>query len=435
MFTFFFFFQKVDLTILRPNSNIKSCYINRFIVNFLNISKSYYLAFSKSTKLNQNPKIKQIEQDLNNQDVQTNPEEIIQYIKDNMDQFSQLVDILFSATSSHFYINQDKKKAVINSILRNHKELRRSFVKNILNCQTISDSNYYYAYQIDCLVNSIKREESITYEELSDIFEKDVNRPYSMVANIVLYCLRSDLYPINPNIYIEFDQYLDRLKAIIEAHRKSCYVPSVLHRDSNNPRVSKFGGVPPYLPANGVNTCICGAKMDLCFSIYVPSLPDEVKQLFPSTHEYVIVGYACNSCYCVQKVDLFVDDEIDQLVYDDVPFELFNEPRTITGYRHEYSYPQSISDGLEVTLISQQYKQPDLYFIDKLLEEEDNFRTYFLGYPVFIQGDDSPNGYSLFLEMEESEQSTNCWGDCGTCQVWMTTGDKFGDFCMQYACS
>ena len=60
-----------------------------------------------------------------------------------------------------------------------------------------------------------------------------------------------------------------------------------------------------------------------------------------------------------------------------------------------------------------------------------DLKTYLGGYPCFAQGDDRPNGHVLLLEIEESEASTNLWGDCGTAQVWMTTGSDFGSFIMQ----
>ena len=73
-------------------------------------------------------------------------------------------------------------------------------------------------------------------------------------------------------------------------------------------------------------------------------------------------------------------------------------------------------------------------FVTMHMQNELKELTYLGGYPVFVQGDDQPPGTVLLMEMEESEASTNMWGDCGTAQVWMTTGDDYGRFMMQFAC-
>ena len=164
-----------------------------------------------------------------------------------------------------------------------------------------------------------------------------------------------------------------------------------------------------------------------------------MKNLFPQNHEYVLVGYTCNSCYVAEDVQLYVDDEIDQLVYDDVPsdVDVFNEPRTVIGWEKKFIYPTGLVDSGFDLPNRESYKKDELYFIEEILENKRNqseLCTYLGGYPCFVQGDDSPKNHVLLLEMEESEASTNMWGDCGTAQVWMTTGEDFGSFIMQYAC-
>ncbi|KAK8892930.1 hypothetical protein M9Y10_030182 [Tritrichomonas musculus] len=227
----------------------------------------------------------------------------------------------------------------------------------------------------------------------------------------------------------------------MERYKKTCYIPVVKHSDSSNPRVSNFGGVAPYLPINGPIFCDCGDKLQTVFSFHIPSIPDEMKKLFPSDHECVVVGNTCNSCHIHQEVKCYSDEQIDQLVYDDVPSKrnVFNEPRTVTEWKESFMYPYGVNEaGFELPE-KDSFNQEELLFIDEFLHEKNygnkDLKTYLGGYPCFAQGDDRPNGHVLLLEIEESEASTNLWGDCGTAQVWMTTGSDFGSFIMQYNCS
>lgn len=249
--------------------------------------------------------------------------------------------------------------------------------------------------------------------------------------------------PLIPDLYKSIDEELANLRSIIEKFRKSCFEPIVTHVDSTNPRVSKFGGTLPYLPINGPPLCSCKKdKLQTVFSLYIGTLPCDIKNLFPKGHEFVVVGYTCNSCYNFQCVKCYVDDEIDQLVYDDVTSseKVFNEPRTVVEWKENSMLPLGITDSGFSLPNMNMYNEEELFFLEEILSDDfkshkNRSRTYLGGYPFFVQGDDSPPNHVLLLEMEESEASTNLWGDCGTAQVWMTTGEDFGSFIMQYACS
>ena len=71
----------------------------------------------------------------------------------------------------------------------------------------------------------------------------------------------------------------------------------------------------------------------------------------------------------------------------------------------------------------------DFYFVKSKLQKYSNPEslTYIGGYP-----DGEPQNTikpsKLLLQMGESKESTNNWGGYGTAQVWMTTGEKFGEF-------
>lgn len=69
------------------------------------------------------------------------------------------------------------------------------------------------------------------------------------------------------------------------------------------------------------------------------------------------------------------------------------------------------------------------------IELEEEARTCLGGYPRFIQRDEPPSSkHKLLLKMSKSEASTNNWDDDGVGQVWMTTGDDFGDFIFTVDC-
>lgn len=115
---------------------------------------------------------------------------------------------------------------------------------------------------------------------------------------------------------------------------------------------------------------------------------------------------------------------------------MFNDPRKVVGWTKSDMHPGGLTEsGFELpNKVS--YSEEELFFIEEFLHDgNDDFPdTYLGGYPIFVQGDNSPSGYKLLLEMAEGEASTNMWSDAGTCQVWMSVGDDFGGFVMQYEC-
>lgn len=86
--------------------------------------------------------------------------------------------------------------------------------------------------------------------------------------------------------------------------------------------------------------------MQTIFSLYVPSLPEGIQNLSPKNHEFVVVGYACNSCYAELKVKLYCDNQIDQLVYDDAPNNdnVFNDPRKVVNWTLNFMHPNGFEE-------------------------------------------------------------------------------------------
>lgn len=97
-----------------------------------------------------------------------------------------------------------------------------------------------------------------------------------------------------------------------------------------------------------------------------------MKKLFPSDHECVVVGNTCNSCHIHQEVKCYSDEQIDQLVYDDVPSKrnVFNEPRTVTEWKESFMYPYGVNEaGFELPE-KDSFNQEELLFIDEFLHEK-----------------------------------------------------------------
>ncbi|KAH0793093.1 hypothetical protein GPJ56_002988 [Histomonas meleagridis] len=228
---------------------------------------------------------------------------------------------------------------------------------------------------------------------------------------------------------------------IFKTTTKNCYAPIVEDKDSTDPRVSKFGGRAPYLPKDGkIHKCPdCGEPTSLVFSLYVPTLPEEIQNYFPEDErESVVAGFSCEYCYEGQHVIRYRGSEINELLYDEIDEEHeFNEHRVVTKWEQQQMIIQDTDSLVE---IHPELTQDDIDLINDMIVDTDleDLRkkppTYLGGWADFVQGNDQPEGTVLLLEMEESEASTNTWGDAGTAQVWMTTGDDFGDFTMRYSC-
>ncbi|KAH0785300.1 hypothetical protein GPJ56_010711 [Histomonas meleagridis] len=325
--------------------------------------------------------------------------------------------------------NGNLLELTIDSLCTNSKEMLDSFYSFCSNWKQYID--YYF-------LNSIVR--VLAKLNLDKDFVKTFSGKSLTESQIYLVYLIKLRNGIDiPDVVSQVNEKVKELKSIIESLAKPCYAPIVEDYDTTNPRVSKFGGRAPYLPCNGYHKCeSCGQTTSLIFSLYVPSLPTEIQSYFPiSERECVLIGLACEHCYSNLKVICYKNDEINDLIYEEIdPQFIFNENRVIKQWRQSTSYPTSL-EMLKKLLPNMQ--SDDLLIANRIIEEEYNPNrkcvTYLGGYPLFVQGDDQPDDTVLLMEMEESYETTNPWGDCGTAQVWMTTDDNFGEFIIQFACS
>lgn len=373
-----------------------------------------------------------------------NPSELIKFLQNHNELAGKLSEFLFDYSQSlHYKVNR-KKRLIIKEIIKSLPFICDAFLKHIFQPQYDKKINYQKTTHIIKLIkDTFIQETNLSYELLAKILKKVIQPPYTIFT---IHFLKDDLLlrqyyePLNPTVYKILDEEIIHFKSLIDNFKKVCYIPKVNHSDSSNPRVSKFGGSAPYHPSSGPKICKkCSQKLQTVFSFHISSLPSEMRELFPIDHEYVLVGYACIDCYDHFPIELFTDSEIDELVYDSVPdsYNIFNEARSIFEWEQKFDTPISKAESGFSIPNPEKYSQKELYFMNGIMAERrcTKLRTYLGGYPYFIQGDDRPAGHTLLLEMEESEESTNIWGDCGTCQVWMSTGDDFGSFVMQFASS
>ena len=139
---------------------------------------------------------------------------------------------------------------------------------------------------------------------------------------------------------------------------------SVKVGDAANPRITKFGGVRPYLPSEGPVECSkCHDQCCMICQIYVPSTPQWFQDQFPLDNRNILIAaYYFNSCYLNVETRTFTEAELDSVVYiDDVVYRdggtftyTFNSPRLVLEWTTGSMVPQQcnrIYDALSVNLL------------------------------------------------------------------------------------
>lgn len=234
----------------------------------------------------------------------------------------------------------------------------------------------------------------------------------------------------------------DQYRAIIEENNliRIAAVPNVKEGDTTNPRVSKFGGSYPYLPEEGTARChVCNTDNISCCQLYVPSLPQFIQDYFPADkRDGLLVLSLCPECLGMDgyRCSYYQDDVLDKLVYAYIKNSDYDgfEPRIVESWSETKCFP-NISVDIYSTLLTSKFGDYDYDASDELNKENNNpSGTYLGGWPEFVQSDETPDGMTLLLEMEESEAATLMWGDAGTAQLWMSTGEDFGSFKLTWAC-
>ncbi|KAH0786640.1 hypothetical protein GPJ56_009383 [Histomonas meleagridis] len=300
-----------------------------------------------------------------------------------------------------------------------------------------NDVPYYSAYDIAAFIRNI--EDLPIGMKVSDFFEQFSGKKVSKEFMPLIDQLSDIIEPIYPDLISQINVERTKAAKIVESSIRNAYIPIVEHVDSTDPRVSKFGGKMPFLATKQDHICKkCQNNFSPIFSLYIKNLPDDIQALFPEEdRDSVLVGYGC--LYCNELYEdcfacLYHKEEIDQITYGEVDHKyVLNESRVVTGWEKVEMYPLS-SDSIN---LDYELDKVDKYFIGKILntkytkELEKKMKTYLGGYPIFCRGDYQPENTILLMELMQSEASTADWGELvnlGTGQVWMTTGENYGEF-------
>jgi hypothetical protein len=283
-------------------------------------------------------------------------------------------------------------------------------------------------------------------DEFSDsLLRSVIDDPHSHLASAVLfYMYIKKFHHVDgcPELFASFRSDFEKVRAFIASGSldRAAYVPVVSHRDCGNPRCVKFGGCIPHDPSAGYPLCPdCHIPLTHIMTIYAGSLPEELQEWFPpDERDTVLVVGCCAQCFQEVPVFRYRMDEIDRLVFSP-NFAIgrpFNESRVVEGWDKQMSLPSSSAlEDLDIATVNLQYDPFQIW--DAVLEESSRVvrGTYAGGYPEYVQGSARPTPTCrLLFEFCESEASTGMWGDAGTAQLWMETGDNYGFFGVTWDC-
>jgi hypothetical protein len=247
-----------------------------------------------------------------------------------------------------------------------------------------------------------------------------------------------------PELFASLRSDFEEIKELIASSglNRAAYIPVVRHGDCGNPRCVEFGGCIPHDPAAGYPLCPkCQVPVTHVATIYVGSLPDELQGWFPPDERdtVLVVGY-CEQCFLDPPVFCHRKDEIDRLVFSSnfANAQAFNEPRVVERWIKKISLPDlSALEDVDMSSVIIQHGQSEIW--EAVLGEAGGtvvHGTYAGGYPSYVQGSERPAPTCrLLLELCESEASTGMWGDAGTAQLWMDTGENYGFFSVTWSCS
>ena len=287
-----------------------------------------------------------------------------------------------------------------------------------------------------------------TIQHIIDLLDYDKNKKlnFYFANNIV------NLFPQIKEVAPQIDEkirYYDTVANELFNDPEICLDvawPSVIIGDVRNPRISKFGGVQPFLPEEGNTLCHgCHASCSMICQIYVPTTPEWFQNRFPPEYrDSLIVVFYCNTCYLNVEAKLYTSDKLDSLVYtNDIVYQgnyTFNDPRIVTGWTSGKMMPLMGNDIMN--RLSEQYFDKSNSFKEYFSTfnfkngPNENNQTYIGGWPYFVQDDCTPDNSFLIINLSQSCSSTAMWGDAGTAQVWAKKpeGDYFGDLIAEWAC-
>ena len=220
---------------------------------------------------------------------------------------------------------------------------------------------------------------------------------------------------------------------------KTGYYPVFQKIDSTNPKVSKFGGSIPHLPSEKVPTCSQCKKtlLEVLLQLYISNAPEEIKKLFPeSKRQGLLVIFYCTNC--MEQGNLvwkyYEESQLDQLVFSEPKSDSKISPTIVTEWRPFISIDSTSNRYLEESE-SSGFDELNLEEFPKYLKENYHGTTFLGGMPFYEQGESVPGeNFSLLANLEQDNAFSMMWGDAGEAQIWMTSGDEFGNFEITWQC-
>lgn len=217
---------------------------------------------------------------------------------------------------------------------------------------------------------------------------------------------------------------------------KTGYEPKCEDGDSQSPKVSKFGGAIPHLPTETPTKCDDDHEQELMMQLYIPSLPAEVKALFPENIALAVFLY-CTECmesnYSITTC-LYTHDQLDQLIYTNAPDGAQIEPKLIVDWA-AFTSLDVTSDRAYQVCKENNFNGIEMEEWARDLKRKYGFRSYLLGNPWLEQGDYSiGDNYIMLANLEGDKNLSLQFGDAGCGQLWMTTGADFGKFNFTWMC-
>ena len=224
---------------------------------------------------------------------------------------------------------------------------------------------------------------------------------------------------------------------------KTGYFPICESHDSSSPKVSKFGGSCPHLPQDPRPTCkSCDNHLEVLLQLYIPSLPQPVKQLFPNhLQNSLIVFNYCTECMPSNEEDaitwkVYNESDFANLVFDIPPSEAKIEPAVVKEWQAFKSINASTEHYYDM-LHDENGALDEVKMEEFVRELKINYAgtTYLLGNPDFTEGEYTPEPGMVNLACFEQDNSFSMmWGDAGYAHLWMTPGDNFGKFSLVWNC-
>lgn len=206
--------------------------------------------------------------------------------------------------------------------------------------------------------------------------------------------------------------------------------------DSVSPRVSKIGGAIPHLPSSGPAVCKCGKIPEVLLQLYVPSLPPPVRALFHPSCALAVIHY-CTECMesnFAPTTQLFTESELDSLVYSNGKADASIAPKVIREWR-EFCCVDFTSDAAYDAARNSEIDEIQMEELGREIGEKYVGGTYLMGVPRYEQGEyEVDDGFVLLANFEQDDNFSMMWGDAGTAQLWMKTGENFGEFRLDWMC-